>query len=260
MSAMERDIIQDAIESGDPSAASEAINEIDIRVRQLTNGEEKAGPLLNKAVFLAILKRFEEARKTLVAALSQNPNDAETQLQFDYINGSLYHQEAKTAEAFIRLTAVLSKYTARWTDAQYKFIYEDIQQQRAFELFTLRRYKDAIPLFIECLSFQMKPADRSCALANLGICYSQLKNRQAAKNYLLQACEADLTNDWAIEVHFYLGLTYAHLKLLQDSKREFLLCERLFPSAKVYSWLSRICELLGEKAGSAHYAKLAKPN
>jgi tetratricopeptide (TPR) repeat protein len=260
MSAMERDIIQDAIESGDPSAASEAIHEIDSRVQQLTNGEEKVGLLLNKAVFLGILKRFEEAREALVTALQQIPDGAETRLHADYIDGCLYHQEAKTAEAFTHLTAVLSKYAPRWTAPQYKFIYEDIQQQRAFELFTLRRFKDAIPIFIECLSFEMKPVDRSCALASLGICYSQLKNRQAAKNYLLQACEAGLTDDWAIEVHFHLGLTYAHLKLLEDSKREFLLCERLFPSAKVYGWLSRICELLGENAESAHYTKLAKPN
>ena len=224
------------------------------------SGEEKAGLLLNKAVFLGILKRFEEAREALVVALSQNPDDVETQLQFDYIDGSLYHQEAKSAEAFTRLTAVLSKYAARWTDPQFKFIYEDIQQQRAFELFALRRYEDAIPLFIECLSFQMKPADRSCALANLGISYERLKDRQAAKNYLLQACEAGLTDDWAAEVHFHLGLTYAHLNLLQDSKREFLLCEQLLPIAKVYDWLSRICGLLGENAESARYANLVKPN
>jgi hypothetical protein len=51
---MDSNIIQDAIESGDPSAASEAIREIDSRVQRLTSSEEKAGLLLNTAVLLAL--------------------------------------------------------------------------------------------------------------------------------------------------------------------------------------------------------------
>ena len=96
---MDSNIIQDAIESGDPSAASEAIREIDSRVQRLTSSEEKAGLLLNTAVLLGILGCFEEAREALVAALRQNPDDAQTRLRFDYIDGCLYHQEAKAAEA-----------------------------------------------------------------------------------------------------------------------------------------------------------------
>jgi tetratricopeptide (TPR) repeat protein len=256
---MDSDIIQDAMESADPSAASAAIREIDSRA-QLTSGKEKAGLLLNKAVFLGILKCFDDAREALVLALHAAPDDPETRLVFDYIHRCLYHQEEKLAEAFSHFTAVLSKYADQWAYPQYKFIYEDIQQRCAVDLFRLRRFNDAIPLCIECLSFQLKPEDRSRVLAILGICYSELKNRHAARNYLLQACEAGLTDDWAIEVHFHLGLTCAHLKHLQDSKREFLLCERLLPSDKVYGWLSRICGLLGEDAESARYAKLAKPN
>ena len=110
---MDSNIIQDAIESGDPSAASEAIREIDSRVQRLTSSEEKAGLLLNTAVLLGILGCFEEAREALVAALRQNPDDAQTRLRFDYIDGCLYHQEAKAAEAFTRFTAILSKCAGR---------------------------------------------------------------------------------------------------------------------------------------------------
>jgi tetratricopeptide (TPR) repeat protein len=229
---MGNDIIEDAIESGNPSAALEAIREIDLRVQCLTSGKEKAGLFLNKAVFLGILKHFDNAREALVLALLAAPDDPDIRLQSDYIDGCLYHQAGNAAEAFTRLTAVLSKYSGRWMDPGYKFVYEDVQQRRAFELFQLHRFKEAIPLSIECLSFQIQPGDRSRVLAILGICYSELKDRHAAREYLLKACEAGLTGDWAVEVHFYLGLTYAHLKLLQDSKREFLLCERLFRSAK----------------------------
>jgi len=51
---------------------------------------------------------------------------------------------------------------------------------------------------------------------------------------------------------FYLALSYAHLKLLQEFKREFQRCEERtaeyqLPLAQVYAWLSKICKELGEK-------------
>ncbi len=100
----------------------------------------------------------------------------DVRLQFDYIEGSVYyHQEENFGEAFTRLTAVLSKYHGRLALPTFRFVYEDIQQQRAFELFRLEKFDEAAPLFTECLSFAMKPTDRGSALASLGICCAKLK-------------------------------------------------------------------------------------
>jgi tetratricopeptide (TPR) repeat protein len=214
---------------------------------------------MRKAVLYGTLGRVDDARKQLSAALQEAPDDAFTRLQFDYLNGSLDHQEGSVGEAFSRLTAVLTNYAELLAEPELRFIYDDIQQHRAFELFRLRRFQDAIPVFEECLSSQMRPEDRIVALANLGICHSKLKNRNAARDYLLKARNAGLTDDCAGQVHFHLGLTYAHLKQLRESKQEFQLCERHLPIPKVYAWLSKICGLLGERDEAERYARLSRP-
>lgn len=250
--------------SGDPAMAEEAFCEIDTRLRSLTDSKEKADLLMRKAVLYEVLGRFGDARKQLGTALREAPNDPDIQLQFDYIDGALFHQQQNFSEAFARLTSVLSKHAERLVQPQFRFIYEDIQQHRAFELFRLGQFQDAVPLFKECLSFEMKPEDRSSALANLGICYVKLKKYEEAKDHLVQACEIGVTKEWEGHVHFYLAFTYAHLHLLRESKREFQLCEERaaqyqLPLDQLYAWLSRVCKELGEKAESEHYARLARP-
>jgi tetratricopeptide (TPR) repeat protein len=264
MLPLEKDVIDRALESGDPATAEEAFHEIDVRLQSLTSAREKADLLMRKAVLYEKVGRIDDARKQLRAALAEAPDEPDVRLQFDYIDGSIYHQEENFGEAFTRLTAVLSKYHARLALPDFRFVYEDIQQQRAFELFRLKKFQEAVPLFKECLAFDMKPEDRSSALANLGICYVKLKRYEDAKDYLLQACKMGVTKDWEGHVHFYLAFTYAQLQLLRESKREFQLCEERaaeyqLPLERLYVWLSRICGLLGEKAESERYARLARP-
>jgi tetratricopeptide (TPR) repeat protein len=255
-----QDVIQRATESGDPGMAEQAIAEIDLRTQSSPSPLEKAELLLNKAVFLGILRRFEDARAELAGALGAAPDDPEISLQHDYIRAMLCHQAEEFQEALRRMNELLKDHAELLKTPKFRFVYEDVQQRRAFELFRLRRFEDAIVSLKECLMFDMPPKDRSVMLAHLGISYSELKNREAARAYLLQACTADLPEEWRGEVHFYLGLTYAHLNLLRESKEEFQLSERQLPVLKVYAWLSRVCGLLGEKEESQRYALLARPS
>jgi Tfp pilus assembly protein PilF len=114
----------------------------------------------------------------------------------------------------------------------------------------------------ECLSFDMKPEERIAVLSNLGICSVKLKQYEDARDYLLQACKEGVTREWEGHVHFYLALSCAHLNLLQESKREFQLCEEKaaeyqLPLAQVYAWMSKICKELGEKDESERYSQMA---
>jgi|HubBroStandDraft_4_1064222.scaffolds.fasta_scaffold32047_1 tetratricopeptide (TPR) repeat protein len=264
MLPLESDVIDRALESGDPTAAAEAFREIDLRFQSLTSVRERADLLMRKAVLYEKVGRVDDARKQLRAALAEAPDDPDVRLQFDYIEGSIYHQEENFGEAFTRLTAVLSKYHGRLALPTFRFVYEDIQQQRAFELFRLEKFDEAAPLFTECLSFAMKPTDRGSALASLGICCAKLKKYEEAKDWLLQACKMGVTKEWEGHVHFYLAFTYGQMQLLRESKREFQICEERaseyhLPLQQLYGWLSRICGLLGEKAESERYARLARP-
>jgi tetratricopeptide (TPR) repeat protein len=197
MLPIEKESILRAMGSGDPAIAEEAFREIDGQLKSSGSGPERANLLMRKAVLYGILGRVDDARRQLVVALQEAPDDSFTRLQFDYLDGSLYHQAEKVAVAFTRLTAVLENYAELLAQPDLRFIHNDIQQHRAFELFRLRRFQDAIPVFEECLSSQMKPEDRSVALASLGICHSKLKNREAARDYLLEARDAGLASDWA---------------------------------------------------------------
>ena len=147
---------------------------------------------------------------------------------------------------------------------EFRSIYEDIQLRRAFDSVKVGEWRNAIPLLRECLSFDMKLGERISVLSNLGICSVKLKQYEDARDYLLQACKEGVTSEWQGHVHFYLALSYAHLKLLQESKREFQRCEEhaaeyQLPLAQVYAWLSKICKELGEKDDSERYSRMARP-
>ncbi len=96
-----------------------------------------------------------------------------------------YHEEQNADEAFKRMTALLSKFGERLQVPELRFIYEDIQQRRGSELVQLLRFEDAIPIFEECLMFEMPSEDRANVLTYLGICLSHLKRHEEARSVCL---------------------------------------------------------------------------
>jgi tetratricopeptide (TPR) repeat protein len=257
-------IIRQAMESGDPTAAARAIREIDSLLPALAGSNERASLLLNKAVFYGILGRFSNAREQLEAAFKGAPDDDAIRLQFEYLQGAIDHQEQHFEDAYSRMTATLSKYSARLAEPGFRFLYLDIQQHRAFELVQLLKFREAVPLLRESLSFDMKAEDRRAAVANLGICYSRLGKYEEAVDCFLAALGTGLTSDWEGQVHCQLGIAYAHLNLLRDAKKELQICEERasqyqLPMGSVYGWLSRVCRGLGERSESERYARLSRP-
>jgi tetratricopeptide (TPR) repeat protein len=166
--------------SADPkptgAEAVSRIQEIDTQLASCANASERAGLLLNRANLLHVLRRMGEAREDLRLALEAAPNDPETRLAFDYLRGTLFHSEDKAGEGYAVFTEALSTHADMLRRAEYRFLYEDIQQRRAFEAFALYDCKKAIPLLEEILSFDLAVHERSAALANLGNCHAALKN------------------------------------------------------------------------------------
>jgi len=257
-------IIRHANDSHDPASAEQAIREIDLLLHSETNAQERAGLLMNKAVLYGVLKRFDDARAELARAL-QDSDDPDTRLIHDYIDGTLYHQEKRQAEAFRRLTEVTLKYAARLKCPDMRSTYEDIQTQRAFEAADLKNYGDAVPLLTEILSFELTKEDKATALAYLGLSCYQTKRYEAAREYLLLACALEQPPKWRGMIHLYLALAYAQLRLLEESRQQLLLCEEHAAEwglsiRNVYGWLSRICGYLGETLKAKEYGRLAKGN
>lgn len=262
---MDKSTIQRVTGPGDPVATEEGIKEIDGRLQSSTDAREKACLLLDKAVLSGILRRFDDSREQLDLALAQAPNDPDIRLQFDFIRATLYDHEGDTRQAFAQLTRVLSDHRERLARPDLRFMYEDVQLRRGLDAARNGELREATPLLQESLSFNLGPEEKSAVLANLGVCYTlELKNYESARDCFIEARRVGLTKEWEGQVHFYLGMSYAYLKLFREAKREFQVCEERiaecgFPAEKIYGWLSWVCKGLGEVTESEGYARMARP-
>jgi tetratricopeptide (TPR) repeat protein len=257
-----------AVESRDPLVAEKALHEYDVALQRSSQPAEKARLLLDKAVLYGVFLRFQESRKSLELALQQSPDDPDIRLEVDCIGARLYDQENKPKEAFERLSAVLVKYRQRLTaEPDLRFAYEDIQLRRGLNAVRLGRFRDAIGILGECTSFPLKVHDMSDALANLGVCYSELGEFEPAREYFLETLKNGPTKQWEGEVHMRLGVACAKLGSLNEAKREFQFCEQNASEYaeygieinKTYKWLAWVCRGLGEEAESRKYSNFVRP-
>jgi tetratricopeptide (TPR) repeat protein len=259
------DLVDRAVESGDPAIAEEAIREVDLRLKSASEAKDKAGLLLSKAVLNGFLHRHSDAREQLTLALEQAPTDPDVRFSFDVLDASLFDQEGRPDQAYARLTTVLSRHSERLSRPDVRSIYEDIQQRRGFDLVRIGKFQEAVPILEEVLLFRLTQEIRSAALVNLGFSYAKLENYEKARDYFEQAAAIGISKEWEGQSHYYLGVSYAQLHLLRSAKREFKLCEQHSVAYNVslpniYGWLSWICKGLGEKAESERYARLARPS
>jgi tetratricopeptide (TPR) repeat protein len=183
-------------------------------------------------------------------------------LTFEFNQGLLYQQEGRFGDALEKFNSLLANHAEKFDQPDLRFMYEDVQQRRAFLLVTLGRFEDAVPVFKEILSFELDKSVRSDALARVGLCYLELQRWELSKGYFLQALAIGLTSEEEKQFHFYLGIAYFHTDSLLDAKREFLLCEKHageyeVPILDVYAWLSSTCKRLGELEEAERYARLA---
>lgn len=261
---MDKSIVQYAMESGDTAAAEEASRQMDVQIESTADASEKANLYLEKATLHGALGQFIDARAQLALALQYAPNDADIRLQHDFIDASLYDQERKPEDAYLHLTSVLSRHSERLSRPDVRFIYEDIQLRRGFDATSTGRFKEALPILKECLSFQLKSSEESIVLCDLGRCYSEAEEYESARDCLVHAIAIGPPTESNGQAHLYLGIAFARLGLLQDAKKEFQLCEDKtveygLELDKIHRWLSWVCKGLNEPSESDRYARLARP-
>jgi tetratricopeptide (TPR) repeat protein len=263
---MNESIIQAAIKSADPMTAELAFKEMDAELVLLADPCDKAALLLRKTALFGILHRFVDGRREIARALeTAPPGDPDITFLSERLDALFYHEEQNPNEAFKRMTNLLVKYRQHLNVPELRPIYEDIQQRRGFESVQLHKFEQAVPIFKECLTFEMTPEDRGEVLADLGICYSHLDRFEEARDCFLQAREVGLMARSQGAAHLQLGIVYYHLNLFGQSKREIQLCaqesaQHTFPMKRVYGWLSAVCKRLGEKDEAESYARLANPS
>jgi len=261
---MDEFIVQHMMESCDAAGAEEALRELDVQIESASDVGEKANLYLGKATLHGVLGRISDARSQLDLALQYAPDNADIRLQRDFIDASLYDQERKPEEAYLKLTSVLSGYFERLSRPDVRFMYEDIQLRRGVDATSTGMFEEAVPILRECLSFELKPTDKSVVLSDLGRCYSEAEEYESARDCFIQAFHIGIRNESEGQAHLYLGIACARLGVFQEAKKEFQLCEEKaleygLEIGKVYSWLSWVCKGLGERSESERYSRLARP-
>ncbi len=258
--------VQHAMESRDPLEGKRALREYDVAIQQSSESVEKAKLLLGKAVLCGVFSWFKQSRDALESARSLTRDNLDMQLEVDFIDGTLYDKEAKPEEAYASLTSVLSRYSRRLSVPDLRFMYEDIQLRRGFDATSTGRFTEALPILKECLSFDLKPTQKSMVLADLGRCYSEAGEYESARDSLVQAIRIGLTNRSSEgQAHLYLAIAYARLGLLEAATVEFKLCEARaieygLQVSNLYRWLASVYKALGEQSESEKYARLgARP-
>ena len=262
---MNKSVIQNAIELRDPTLARQALGEIDLLLSSTPDPNERVYLLFSKSSCHGILGNFEEARQQLTLALRQEHENPDIRLTVEFNEGLLFQQEGKYREAFERFSTLLSGHAEKFRRPELRFMYEDIQQRRAFLSVTLSQFRGSIPLLQEILSFDLEKEVRSDALAGLGRCYLELREWELAKNYFLQARTIGVTKEREKTFHFFLGIAYFYTDALAEAKREFKICEEHasdyeLPILDVYQWLSSVSKRLGQMAEAERYARLARPS
>lgn len=263
---MDQAIVQHAMKSKDPLAGEQAIREYDFAIQQSSETAEKAKLLLGKAVLCGVFSWFKQSRDALESARNLTRDNVDMQFEVDYIDGTLYDQEANPEGAYVSLTAVLSRYSHRLSVQDVRFMYEDIQLRRGFDAASTGRFTEALPILKESLSFALTPTQKGMVLADLGRCYYEAEEYEFARENLVQAIRIGLPNlSSEGQAHLYLAIAYARLGLFEASRDEFKHCEARaveygLEVGNLYRWLASVYKAIGERLQSERYARLgARP-
>jgi tetratricopeptide (TPR) repeat protein len=242
-----------------------ALAELDAMIESATDLVERATLVFNKAALYSAQGSLKVSRSEMERALSIAPEHPLVRLLYDLQDASLYGLENNNSESFTRLTRTLNKHAKLLKASESKVFYQEIQHRRGLALYHLGRFQEAIPLLEESKVFDLPRQQLSDTLCILGYCYAKNKDHGQTAESLSQAIQLGLGENWEGIAHYGLGIAYAHLGRLAESRDEFLFCEKMIarlkaPATSLYSWLAKIYAALGQKAEAERYEQLSKQN
>jgi tetratricopeptide (TPR) repeat protein len=241
----------------------DALAELDAMIESTTDPVERATLVFNKAALYSAQGSLKASRAEMDRALSIAPDNPLVRLLYDLQDASQYGLENSNSESFTRLTRTLSKHAELLKAPESKVFYQEIQHRRGLALYHLGRFPEAIPLLEESRTFDLPRQQMSDTLCILGYCHAKNKDHGRTAESLSQAIHLGLSEQWEGIAHYGLGIAYAYLGRLSESRNEFLFCEKMIarlkaPATSLYSWLAKISAALGEKAEAERYEQLSK--
>jgi len=193
------------------------------------------------------LGRLKEARRALDQMKGLEISDLEVRLNAEFCEPVLLIEEGKYEEGLAAFAAMLNRHSEAFKDPEYRYLYEDIQRRRAIALFGLSRYKEALPLLREAVSFSFDRAtDEQDVHFYLGVILDDT-NETEAKQEFLRVVGFGLKNDieeqarWRLAIlHYKAGALAQAMKQLETILLDFPSDNPAVPREQVNEFLSRI--------------------
>jgi tetratricopeptide (TPR) repeat protein len=251
---------------GNAGRPEEAIRESQALLTQTNDPNEKASLLTGVHVFYCQLGRLKEARQALDQLKQLEISHLGIRLNAEFCEPTLLIQEGRYEEGLATFAAMLHRHSEAFKDAEHRYLYEDIQCRRALALFGLSRYKDALPILREAVSFSFNQAtDEQQVHFALGVCLEDANDTEAAKQEFICAVGFGLKNDVEERTLWRLGILHYKAGALAQAKQQLETILRDFPSQssavprkQVYEALSQTYRYLGDEANAELYKELAR--
>jgi tetratricopeptide (TPR) repeat protein len=244
----------------------DAIQESQILLAETTDVNEKASLLGGIHVSYCKLGHLKEARQTLEQMKQLEISDLGIRLNAEFCEATLLIQEGRCEEGLSAFAAMLDRQGEAFEDPEYRYLYEDIQCRRASTLVALSRFKEALPILKEALSFSFDEATNEQRVHfDLGICLEETNETEAANQEFFRAIGFGLKNDIEERVLYRLAILQFKAGALAQAKQQLETILRDFPGQSsvvprkyVYEQLSRTYRHLGDKTNAELYASMAK--
>ena len=244
----------------------EAIRESGILLAESTDVNEKASLLVGMHVSYCKLDRLKEARHTLDQLKRLEISDLGVRLNAEFCEPTFLVQEGRYEDGLSAFTAMLDRHSEAFKEPEHRYLYEDIQCRRALTLFGLSRFKEALPILRQAVSFSFNQArDEQQVHFALGVCLEDANDTEAVKQEFIRVVDFGLKNDVEERALYRLAILHYKTGALAQAKQQLETILRDFPNQgpavprkQVYEGLSQTYRCLGDKANEKVYMELAQ--
>lgn len=193
---------------------------------------DKATLFQRQCLCLLRLGRFDDARSRLFEAKRLAGENEWLWADLEFAEACLLQSEGREEESLAMMEQLLKSRQKVFEHSECRYLYEALQEKRAFVLTHLGRYTEAISLLEEALSFSMDADERSDLYHYFGICHHESGDHSAAVEALLVALRLSPHRNEVAKTRFWLGKGYFHLREFAKAKESFIACETQLQAGK----------------------------
>jgi tetratricopeptide (TPR) repeat protein len=250
----------------DSGRLEDAIRESRVLLAETTDANGRASILTGVHVFYCTLCCLKEARQTLGELKQLHISDLEVLLNAEFCEPTLLIQEGRYEDGLSAFVAMLDRHREAFKEERYRYLHEDIQCRRALTLVGLSKFKEALPILRDAVSFSFSQAtDEQQVHFAMGVCLEDANDTEAAKQGFIRVVGFGLKNDVEERALYRLAILHYKTGALAQAKQQLETILRDFPNQspavprkQVYEGLSQIYRYLGDQANEKLFMDLAQ--